>query len=215
MGEIDKKKDAVYYYADENNNLFVHGGYNWHNKIEGQPAEDLMWDRHLADTAVYWRKFSDDAEMSKYLGIDEYKKVFLGHTTVRRYQIELDPIISYNVILLDTGGGQVKKQKANVSKAKRYSNTANKKADKSLGMSIGKNSAKNYDKSQRLAQESENFASDAERVRMSKGTQAPSKRSSLKVTKKSSEEKLYNQSPSFRYSAEGQRVGKRLSRKGK
>ena len=88
-----------YYEAD--NCLFVHGGYNWHIPIEENDHYDMIWDRHLFETAMYWQKMIDkglDGDRIK-----DYDNVFIGHTPTFRAFPDLKPVRVSNVWNLDQG----------------------------------------------------------------------------------------------------------------
>ena len=85
-------KQAHYYFVDEENCLYIHGGFRPYLSIEEQSPEVLMWDRDLAIDAMRGPVF-----------IQKYREVFLGHTTTER--VSMKPVISGNVILLDQGAG--------------------------------------------------------------------------------------------------------------
>ncbi len=91
---------APYYFIDEENRIYCHGGFERGEDIRDQMPQTIMWDRTLATRAVN--------SLGKPFEIKEYKEVYLGHTTVNSFARALPenlPIISGNVILLDTGGG--------------------------------------------------------------------------------------------------------------
>ena len=92
---------GVYYFIDEQNRLFVHGGFNWHFPVEKTNNYDLTWDRHLWETAGYWNK----VKKNEGLFIKQYKEVFIGHTTTSWYDNTLKPVNFTNVWNLDQGGG--------------------------------------------------------------------------------------------------------------
>lgn len=95
------KKGHYYYVEDER--LFVHGGYNWHRPIEDSTRGDLMWDRHLYQTALMWGEWSDK---DKGLNIvKDYKEVFIGHTSTSYTNPDLKPVHAANVWNLDQGAG--------------------------------------------------------------------------------------------------------------
>jgi serine/threonine protein phosphatase 1 len=99
QSHIDLLKSAVPYYIDDRNNLYVHGGFDERYPIEEQDPETLMWDRDLV--YKYGRGYAKGP-------IKEYKRVFLGHTSTQGIMHDwnaTDPIITDNVIALDTGGG--------------------------------------------------------------------------------------------------------------
>lgn len=98
QSHINLLKNARPYYIDENNNLFVHGGYNPIKPIEEHDREYLMWDRDLA--YAFGRKYAKDPL--------PYRHVFLGHTSTQGIAHSRDatePITHLNVTCLDTGGG--------------------------------------------------------------------------------------------------------------
>ena len=92
---------GVYYFVDEDNRLYVHGGYNWHNPIEYTSNYDMTWDRHMWETVGYWCK----VRKSNDLLIKDYKEVFIGHTSTSHYDPTLKPVNFTNVWNLDQGGG--------------------------------------------------------------------------------------------------------------
>lgn len=90
-----------YYYIDENNNLFVHGGFNRHFHIYDDvynSPDILMWDRDLwyqalSFSSVTGGKFKND-----------FNEIFLGHTPTINWKTD-KPMHSANVWNLDTGCG--------------------------------------------------------------------------------------------------------------
>ena len=94
---------AVYYHIDTDNNLFVHGGFNWKEPIAVQYKPDLTWDRRLAQTAYMWQKQHDRG--AKLESVKDYNEVFIGHTTTSRTQPDLKPVHASNVWNLDQGAG--------------------------------------------------------------------------------------------------------------
>lgn len=104
QSHIEFMNSGVFYYIDENNNLFVHGGLNPDKPIKQQKFYDLMWDRNII-------------EFARYQPIPGYNLVFIGHTTVahalcdagiKREEItreSLVPLRLNNLIMMDTGAG--------------------------------------------------------------------------------------------------------------
>jgi len=96
-------KSAVYHYIDHDNNLFVHGGYDWHKPLEESDNQDKTWDRHLWYTATYWQRLH---EKGQYLNtIKEFNEVFIGHTTTINEFPDMKPVHQSNVWNLDQGAG--------------------------------------------------------------------------------------------------------------
>ena len=105
----EKKKHGEYlseakpYHIDEYNNLYIHGGFDWHYSIEDQDPYNLMWDRDLWNVALFWQKMIDNnAEAGS---IKDYNKVFIGHTTTSRHNPALTPVKASNVWNIDQGAG--------------------------------------------------------------------------------------------------------------
>lgn len=79
-----------YYYIDEQNNAFVHGGFTTLTGLSDESADTCMCDRSLFEKANF----------KEYRLLRLYNKIFIGHTSDDR-----GPIIRNNVINLDSGGG--------------------------------------------------------------------------------------------------------------
>jgi serine/threonine protein phosphatase 1 len=92
-------EDMIPYYKDEQNRVFVHGGFIPDKPIEEQDIDILTWDRELM--CAYAPKGE----------IPGYKHVFVGHTTTqhfgRDYKIPdcMVPLTFHNLTAMDTGGG--------------------------------------------------------------------------------------------------------------
>lgn len=84
---------AHYYYVDDQNRLFLHGGFYPYLPIQEQSPEVLMWDRSIAFKTL----------LEEGIIIPEYKEVYLGHTTT--WKFSKTPVHKGNVWLLDQGGG--------------------------------------------------------------------------------------------------------------
>ena len=98
--------NAPFYYVlntDSGTKVFIHGGFNWKKPIEETSNSDLMWDRHLWSTAVYWNhSFRPSGKMPK---VQQYDEVFIGHTSTSYEYPSLEPVHMSNVWNLDQGGG--------------------------------------------------------------------------------------------------------------
>jgi len=88
-------KKAPYYYLDDKNRLFVHGGVFKGKELKEHTPDELMWTRGL------WhdRHNSDQHRIM----IQRYKEVYVGHTTI--YNFSHKPLKYGNVWFMDTGGG--------------------------------------------------------------------------------------------------------------
>lgn len=105
-------RNQHYYYVDEKNRLYIHGGYNWKKNINETPNKDKMWDRHMYQTALYWQ-FKHDSCGKDLLKIKDYHEVFIGHTTTlwndthkfNSYIPSDKPVHVSNIWNIDTGAG--------------------------------------------------------------------------------------------------------------
>ena len=88
------------YYHEENNNLYVHAGYDFtidiKSNFESNPSE-LLWDRHLYKTSI--NDLSDGGEDLKF---GPYDKIYIGHTPTVLYG-DVTPRKRANVINVDQG----------------------------------------------------------------------------------------------------------------
>jgi len=100
QSHIDFIKNASVYYIDPLNNIYCHGGFNPKVDISNQSTEFITWDRTLC-------KYAHDRWIQKNpVTIAPYNHVFLGHTSTMLFHSK-KPLIMGNVIMLDTGGGDV------------------------------------------------------------------------------------------------------------
>lgn len=83
---------GVYYYVQDNM-LFVHAGINPKiPKLSSQSKHDLTWDRNLIKYA-------------KTHKVQDWDKVFVGHTTTELINKTTKPVFFNNLICLDCGAG--------------------------------------------------------------------------------------------------------------
>jgi serine/threonine protein phosphatase 1 len=97
------------YYVDNQNRLFVHGGFNRHFSIEDpiyNNEDVLMWDRDLWSQALSYSQMSavESIEHPKFKMADNFSEVFIGHTSTQFWK-EDKPMNAANIWNLDTGGG--------------------------------------------------------------------------------------------------------------
>jgi len=90
------------YHVDDKKNLYCHGGFNARVPIENQEDEFILWDRTLCKYA-YNRWIQKNP-----VNIEPYKKIFVGHTSTMLFHSSR-PLIMGNVVMLDTGGGDIGK----------------------------------------------------------------------------------------------------------
>lgn len=85
-------KNALKFYVDKENRLFVHGGLsNIHKFAHEHTFVELSWNRDMIDKA-------------KLQVIPNYKHIFVGHTTTQ-FHGSLEPLTFNNLTMLDTGSG--------------------------------------------------------------------------------------------------------------
>jgi serine/threonine protein phosphatase 1 len=96
-------EDAYNYYVTEDNKCFVHGGFDWHNPMAEEDRYNLLWDRHLFQTACMWQEWNDKGRPLNI--VKEFDEVFIGHTTTSHSHPDLRPVHVSNVWNLDQGAG--------------------------------------------------------------------------------------------------------------
>ncbi len=90
------KNETTLYCIDDQNNIFVHGGFKHKLPMKEQFAYDLYWDRHLIEVA---RIYEQQGYQFK-----NFKEIFVGHTTTE-YLNTTEPQKFSNLWMLDTGAG--------------------------------------------------------------------------------------------------------------
>lgn len=90
----------VYYYIYKGEMCFTHGGFDRDYPIDMQHAYTLMWDRNL------WEKAKSMHQGGILKTVDNFKKIFIGHTQCKDSKNpEALPITKGGITNLDTGGG--------------------------------------------------------------------------------------------------------------
>ena len=89
----------VPYYVDEQNNCFVHGGFDRNSKIAEQDMKSLAWDRNLVNEMM------SCAPGQKLKTADNFNHIYIGHTPTI-YWNESKPITRGGVTNIDTGAGK-------------------------------------------------------------------------------------------------------------
>jgi serine/threonine protein phosphatase 1 len=90
------------YHIDSQNNFYCHGGFNPKVPIEQQTPDFILWDRTLC-------KYAHNRWLQKNPAIIEpYNRIFLGHTSTMFFH-STRPLIMGNVVMMDTGGGDIGK----------------------------------------------------------------------------------------------------------
>ncbi len=84
------------YYKDENNNCFVHAGFNRNLPFDSQSTTAFYWDRDL------WRSAVNDAE--NFYNVNVFNEIYIGHTPTQHWFTD-KPMRAQNITNLDTGAG--------------------------------------------------------------------------------------------------------------
>ncbi len=88
------------YYKDENNNLFVHGGFNRHHLLSDQQDDHVFWwDRDLWMSALSFKEVGGAYKIKEPLN-----EIFIGHTATTSWFTD-KPMQAANITNLDTGSG--------------------------------------------------------------------------------------------------------------
>lgn len=111
LTHIDFFKKQLLYYKDEDNNFFVHGGFNRHHEIsdiEKLEPYTFYWDRDLWNAAQSYQSmingYTGDMPIPKFKIKDDFKEIFIGHTTTMSWNTD-KPMKAANIWNLDTGAG--------------------------------------------------------------------------------------------------------------
>ncbi len=68
------------YYIDDENNCFVHGGFNRHIEFKHQGKHIYCWDRDLWAAALSFKQVNYEFKMK-----NKFKEVFIGHTATTNW----------------------------------------------------------------------------------------------------------------------------------
>ena len=92
LEHINLLKNALYFYIDKKNRLFLHGGYDIKKPVKDQDTYSLLWNRNLVEVA------SNEV-------IPFYSHVFIGHTRTQVINSDV-PVHLHNLTMCDTGAGR-------------------------------------------------------------------------------------------------------------
>ena len=87
---------ACYYYED-NNKLFIHGGFDLNKKITEQDTINFLWDRSL----IYSAFRHHNSQISQLTG---YNEIYVGHTPTLNFG-KSTPMKVCEIWMMDTGAG--------------------------------------------------------------------------------------------------------------
>lgn len=103
-------KKQLPYYLDNENRLFIHGGFNRHQELEEQENFVFWWDRDLWSQALSFKSMKGDPLKNgngwkpKFKMKGDFKEVYIGHTSTQFWDSN-EPMNAANIWNLDTGGG--------------------------------------------------------------------------------------------------------------
>lgn len=100
----DYWNNSVYYYVDDKNNLYIHGGMNRHKPIKEHTPIELMWDRDFWASALSYKQAN--AKGYKFKIKEDWNNIFIGHTSTMIWDTDKPMSAAEDKIWnLDTGGG--------------------------------------------------------------------------------------------------------------
>lgn len=106
MPETHKEffKSQIPYYVDDQNRMFVHGGFNRHDLVSEVPKEQehiFWWDRDLFMSALSHKDVGREFKTK-----DDFKEIYIGHTPTIMWKKQ-EPMFAANnrIINIDTGAG--------------------------------------------------------------------------------------------------------------
>lgn len=93
-----------YYYVDDDNNAYVHGGFTGDSL--GQEWQDSVyaWDRSLWKKSLHYKAGNELNIAMKPKFMESYNKIFIGHNPVLNVG-QSTPMMCGNVVNMDTGAG--------------------------------------------------------------------------------------------------------------
>lgn len=105
------------YYIDEEQNLFIHGGFNRHLPLKEQPDYVCWWDRDLWAVAL---SHESTRRKQRFKMADKFKEIYIGHTATTSWDYDYrnigtlvgvidnpitTPMHAANIWNVDTGAG--------------------------------------------------------------------------------------------------------------
>lgn len=94
------------YYIDNDNNLFIHGGFNRFQPFKEQRPETYYWDRTLWQDALQWQiEKRYHGSVNPFKISTQFKNIFIGHTSTLHWGLTT-PLKAANIYNLDTGSGK-------------------------------------------------------------------------------------------------------------
>jgi serine/threonine protein phosphatase 1 len=91
------------YHIDQDNNLFIHGGFDRHKLLKNQDEFIFYWDRDLFLAALSYQGMKQNKHSFKIK--QNFNKIYVGHTPTT-YWGKTTPIEAANIVNIDTGSGK-------------------------------------------------------------------------------------------------------------
>jgi len=97
------------YYIDNDNNCFVHAGFDRHTDFKEQQPFVYFWDRSLWSEALSFNATArGEIKKVKFQMATEFKNIFIGHTPTLNWMTD-KPMQAANIYDIDTGAGHTGK----------------------------------------------------------------------------------------------------------
>ena len=99
-------KSQLPYYIDDDNNCYVHAGFDRHNTFHNQRKELYFWDRELwSDALIHLAEELFNRNPGLFYMKTTFNNIFIGHTSTLHWKTD-HPMKAGNIYNLDTGAGR-------------------------------------------------------------------------------------------------------------
>ena len=100
-------QNQIPYYKDEDDNLFIHGGFNRHLLLSEQRPDIYWWDRDLFLAALSFessnsKRNQEQGDVLRFKYKETFNNIFIGHTPTINWNTD-KPMKAANVWNIDTG----------------------------------------------------------------------------------------------------------------
>lgn len=97
------------FHIDDDNNCYVHAGFNRFLSFAQQRPEIFYWDRELWLAALEYHTMKRrDSGMDPFINVNEFNEIYIGHTPTMNWETDR-PMRAVNVLNIDTGARQAGK----------------------------------------------------------------------------------------------------------
>ncbi len=94
------------FHIDDDNNCYVHAGFNRFLAWSRQRPETFYWDRELWLAALEYHTMKrHDPGMDPFINVNEFHEIYIGHTPTMNWKTDR-PMRAVNVLNIDTGARQ-------------------------------------------------------------------------------------------------------------